>query len=85
MPAELRERFSRKEWKDCCGKGCKKCDIAQAYIGEYGRKEGLDRLNDDRKAVKAGKASAKPGKKAGGGKKGAKGKHGGKNKAAAKA
>ena len=87
MPAELRERFSRKEWKDCCGKGCKKCDIAQAYIGEYGKKEGLDRLNDDRKAVKAGKASAKPGKKAGGGKKaakGKKGKHGGK-KAAAKA
>ncbi|RPI27999.1 MAG: hypothetical protein EHM52_05395, partial [Actinomycetota bacterium] len=81
MPAELRERFSRKEWKDCCGKGCKKCDIAQAYIGEYGKKEGLDRLNDDRKAVKAGKASAKPGKKAA---KGTKGKHGGKKKAAAK-
>jgi len=88
MPAELRERFSRKEWKDCCGKGCKKCDIAQAYIGEYGRKEGLERLNDDRKAVKAGKASAKPGKKAGAGKKAAKGKkskHGGKKKAGAKA
>ena len=88
MPAELRERFSRKEWKDCCGKGCKKCDIAQAYIGDYGRKEGLERLNDDRKAVKAGKASAKPGKKAGAGKKaakGKKGKHGGKKKAAAKA
>jgi hypothetical protein len=88
MPAELRERFSRKEWKDCCGKGCKKCDIAQAYIGEYGRKEGLDRLNDDRKAVKAGKASAKPGKKAGAGKKaakGKKGKQGGKKKAGAKA
>ena len=88
MPAELRERFSRKEWKDCCGKGCKKCDIAQAYIGDYGRKEGLERLNDDRKAVKAGKASAKPGKKAAAGKKaakGKKGKHGGKKKAAAKA
>lgn len=93
MPAELRERFSRKEWKDCCGKGCKKCDIAQAYIGEYGKKEGLERLNDDRAAVKAGKkaakASAKAAKKAGGkkGKHGAKakkGKHGGK-KAAAKA
>jgi len=82
MPAELRERFSRKEWKDCCGKGCKKCDIAQAYIGEYGKKEGLDRLNDDRKAVKAGKASAKPAKKSA---KGKKGKHGGKKKAAAKA
>jgi len=94
MPAELRERFSRKEWKDCCGKGCKKCDIAQAYIGEYGKTEGLERLNDDRKAVKAGKASAKPGKKASGGNKAGaskkatksgKAKHGGKKKAAAKA
>ncbi len=93
MPAELRERFTRAQWKDCCGKGCKKCDIAQAYIGEYGKKEGLERLNDDRKAVKAGKATAKAGKKdgkakKGGGKKDAKtkkGKGGGKKaKAAAK-
>lgn len=62
MPAELRERFSRKEWKDCCGKGCKKCEIAQAYIAEYGdRKVGLAKLNADRDAVK--KAGKKGGKK----------------------
>jgi hypothetical protein len=67
MPAELRERFSRKEWKDCCGKGCKKCDIAQAYIAEYGeRKAGLAKLNADRDAVK--KAGKKSGKTKGSGK-----------------
>ena len=39
---KLKNEFSRKEWKDCCGKGCKKCEIAQAYIAEYGnRKTGL--------------------------------------------
>ena len=77
MP-ELKERFSRKEWKDCCGKGCKKCAIAQAYTGEYGKKEGLERLDDDRKAVKAGK-KAKAGRSGAKGKKAKRGK-----KAAAK-
>jgi hypothetical protein len=58
---KLKNEFSRKEWKDCCGKGCKKCEIAQAYIAEYGsRKEGLDKLNADRDAVK--KAGKKGGK-----------------------
>ena len=33
---KLKNEFSRKQWKDCCGKGCKKCEIAQAYIAEYG-------------------------------------------------
>jgi general stress protein YciG len=57
---KLKNEFSRKEWKDCCGKGCKKCEIAQAYIAEYGgRKEGLEKLNADRDAVK------KSGKKGG--------------------
>lgn len=61
---KLKNEFSRKEWKDCCGKGCKKCDIAQAYIGEYGRTDGLDKLNADRKAVKkGGKKGKKGGKK----------------------
>ena len=57
--AELRKRFSRSEWKDCCGKGCKKCEIAQAYIKEYGgRTKGLEKLNEDR-AVMQGKKSHK--------------------------
>ena len=52
MP-ELKTDFKRKTWKDCCGKGCKKCEIAQAYTGEFGRKEGLEKLNADRKLVLA--------------------------------
>jgi hypothetical protein len=61
---KLKNEFSRKEWKSCCGKGCKKCEIAQAYISEYGdRKVGLEKLNADRNAVKkAGKKGAKKGK-----------------------
>ncbi len=57
---KLKNDYSRKEWKDCCGKGCKKCEIAQAYIGKYGRSDGLDKLKDDRDAVKkAGKRGGK--------------------------
>jgi hypothetical protein len=58
---KLKNDFSRKQWKDCCGKGCKKCEIAQAYIAEYGdRKVGLEKLNAYRDAVK--KAGKKGGK-----------------------
>ena len=57
---KLKKKFGRKQWKDCCGKGCKKCEIAQTYTAEYGRKEGLEKLNADRKAVKKrGKAKKK--------------------------
>jgi hypothetical protein len=88
MPTDLMVRFSRKKWKDCCGKGCKKCEIAQTYIGEYGKKKGLELLNEDRAAAKKGKAPKKvakaDGKKhKGGAKKGAK-KVGGKGKKTAK-
>ena len=65
---KLKNEFSRKEWKDCCGKGCKKCEIAQAYIAEYGdRKAGLEKLNADRDAVKRGGKTKgkKSGKKSG--------------------
>ncbi len=64
---KLKNEFSRKEWKDCCGKGCKKCEIAQAYVAEYGsRKDGLEKLNADRDAVKrGGKTKGKKGKKSG--------------------
>ena len=61
---ELMEQFSRKQWKDCCGKGCKKCEIAQAYTAEYGKKKGLDKLNDDRAAAKKLKKGGKKSKKA---------------------
>ena len=61
---KLKDEFTRKEWKGCCGKGCKKCEIAQAYVAKYGRSEGLERLNADRDAVK--KAGKKGGKTRGG-------------------
>jgi hypothetical protein len=61
---KLKNEFGRKEWKDCCGKGCKKCEIAQAYIGEYGRQDGLEKLRADREAVK--KDGKKGGKTRGG-------------------
>jgi hypothetical protein len=44
---KLAKEFSKKEWKKCCGKGCGDCKIAQAYIDEYGKKEGKKRLKDD--------------------------------------
>jgi hypothetical protein len=77
---DLKDEFGRKQWKSCCGKGCKKCEIAQAYIGEYGRKDGLEKLNDDRKAVLKGDGK----KKAGGKKKGGAKKRGGGKKKGAK-
>jgi hypothetical protein len=64
MP-DLKETFKRKEWKGCCGKGCKKCKLAQAYIDAYGKSKGLKRLNEDRTDMRSGKARKKAGKKAG--------------------
>jgi hypothetical protein len=52
MP-DLSNKFGRKEWKDCCGKGCKKCEIAQSYIAAYGRGDGLAQLRADRKTALA--------------------------------
>ncbi len=57
--SDLKKKFSHKEWKDCCGKGCKKCKIAQTYIGVYGKKKGLDKLSEDRAAMHSKKASGK--------------------------
>lgn len=69
--SDLMSTFSRKAWKGCCTKGCKKCELAQAYIGAYGRGDGLARLKADRKTVLS--KAQKDGKKARG-KKGKKGK-----------
>jgi hypothetical protein len=38
--AKFRERFSKKQWSKCCGKGCGKCEIYNAYLDEYGKKAG---------------------------------------------
>ena len=62
MP-DITKKFSRKEWKDCCGNGCKKCDIAQTYIGVYGKNKGLDKLNQDSTVMQAKKGGKKRGGK----------------------
>ena len=62
--SKLKDDYTPKQWKSCCGKGCKKCDIAQAYIARYGRAEGLERLSVDRaKMQKPTKKGPKKGKK----------------------
>lgn len=58
MP-NLRKKFTRKEWRGCCGTGCKKCAIAQTYIGVYGKSKGLDKLNEDRKKMRSRKSGKK--------------------------
>ena len=58
MP-DLKKKFTRKEWKDCCGKGCRKCAIAQTYIGVFGKSKGLDKLNEDRKEMRSKKSGKK--------------------------
>ena len=61
---KLKHEFTAGQWKDCCGHGCKKCEIAQAYVGKYGRSDGLEKLNADRDAMKkAGKKGGKKSKK----------------------
>jgi hypothetical protein len=62
MP-DLKRKFSHSDWKDCCGKGCKKCEIAQTYIGVYGKSKGLQKLNEDRAVMQSKKGKLKGGKK----------------------
>ncbi len=45
--AKLREQFSDKAWKKCCGKGCGKCGIHAAYIDAYGKKAGEKKFAKD--------------------------------------
>ena len=44
---KLRNEFPKKDWKHCCGKGCKKCDIHNAYLDAYGKKEGEKKFAKD--------------------------------------
>lgn len=47
--ATIKDQFTKKEWKDCCGGGCKKCKIAAAYIDAYGKDKGLKKLKKEKK------------------------------------
>jgi hypothetical protein len=44
---KLRNEFPKKDWKHCCGKGCTKCDIHNAYLDAYGKKEGEKKFAKD--------------------------------------
>ena len=44
---KLAKEFTKKQWKKCCGSGCKDCKIAAAYIDAYGKKEGKKKLKAD--------------------------------------
>jgi hypothetical protein len=48
---KLRGQFGAKQWKKCCGKGCKKCDIHNAYIDEFGKKAGEKQFQKDREKM----------------------------------
>jgi hypothetical protein len=45
--SKFRDQFSKKDWKKCCGKGCKKCDLYNAYLDEFGGKAGKKRFKKD--------------------------------------
>jgi hypothetical protein len=50
--AKLRKKFSKSAWKDCCGKFCDDCKIAEAYAKEYGKRDGEKKLKRDSKKYK---------------------------------
>jgi hypothetical protein len=45
--AKFREQFNDKQWDKCCGHGCKKCAIHNAYLAEYGKKKGEKKFAKD--------------------------------------
>ena len=45
--AKFKDRFSAKAWKKCCGKGCKKCEIHNAYLAKFGEKAGEKKFAKD--------------------------------------
>ena len=49
--AKFRKKFSNSAWRDCCGKICDDCKIADAYIKEYGKNKGKKKLKRDHKKI----------------------------------
>lgn len=49
--SKLRNKFSKKEWQDCCSKLCDDCKIAHAYVKHYGKKDGEKKIKKDKKKV----------------------------------
>jgi hypothetical protein len=59
---ELSKKSSRRQWKECCGRGCSKWIIAGTYLGAYGPKKSLGELNEDRAMTQAQKRKGRVGK-----------------------
>ena len=49
--AKFRKKFSNSAWRDCCGKFCDDCKIADAYIKEYGKKDSQKKFKRDYKKI----------------------------------
>jgi hypothetical protein len=49
--SKLRIKFTSKEWEQCCGSFCKKCEIAKAFDKKYGEKKGAKKLKEDKKKM----------------------------------
>jgi len=45
--AKFRMQFTDKQWQKCCGNGCKKCEIHNAYLDAYGKKKGEQKFGKD--------------------------------------
>jgi len=45
--AKFRNQFGKKQWKKCCGHGCGKCEIHNAYLAEFGKKAGEKKFHKD--------------------------------------
>jgi hypothetical protein len=45
--AKFRDQFGKKQWKKCCGHGCGKCEIHNAYLAEFGKKAGEKKFHKD--------------------------------------
>ena len=50
--SKLRKEFTDKEWSECCVCFYKDCKIANDYRKKYGKKEGENKFNKDRKKQK---------------------------------
>jgi hypothetical protein len=49
--SKFRKKFTKRSWKDCCGKFCDDCKITRAYIKEYRKKNSRKKFKQDYKKI----------------------------------
>jgi hypothetical protein len=47
--SKLKNYFTDKEWKNCCGGFCSDCKIAVSYKNKFGKKDGQKKFDKDKK------------------------------------